>query len=203
MTEITMLKKIYDKCVEWAGHKLANPILAFVSFLESFIFPIPTDAMIIPMVVAKRNKFVKIALIAIIFSVLGALIGYAIGYIFFNEIGVKIFEIFGSKNSNLFIEKLASEKGLLSGTIILFIAGFTPLPFKIITISSGFVHFNILLFILICFVARGLRFFLVAYLTYKYGPSIGPFLDKKGRKWTIIITGIFVVIAAGIYLIFK
>ena len=198
-----MLKKIYDKCVEWAGHKSANLILAIVSFLESFIFPIPTDAMIIPMVIAKRNKFFKIALIAIVFSVLGGLIGYIIGYIFFNEIGVKIFEIFGSENSNLFIEKLASETGLLSGTIILFIAGFTPLPFKIITISSGFVHFNILLFILTCFVARGLRFFLVAYLTYKYGPLIGPFLEKKGAQWTIIITVIFIVIAAAIYLILK
>ena len=198
-----MLKKIYDKCLEWAGHRFANPILAFVSFLESFIFPIPTDTMIIPMVIAKRNKFIKISLIAIIFSVLGALIGYAIGYIFFNEIGVKIFEIFGSENSNLFVEKLASEKGLLSGTIILFIAGFTPLPFKIITISSGFVHFNILLFVITCFIARGLRFFLVAYLAYKYGPSIGPFLEKKGGQWTIIITGIFIVIAAGIYLLFK
>jgi len=198
-----MLKKIYDKCVEWAGHKSANLILAIVSFLESFIFPIPTDAMIIPMVIAKRNKFFKIALIAIVFSVLGGLIGYIIGYIFFNEIGVKIFEIFGSENSNLFIERLASETGLLSGTIILFIAGFTPLPFKIITISSGFVHFNILLFILTCFVARGLRFFLVAYLTYKYGPLIGPFLEKKGAKWTIIITGIFIVLATAIYLILK
>jgi membrane protein YqaA with SNARE-associated domain len=197
-----MLKKIYDKCLEWAGHRFANPILAFVSFLESFIFPIPTDTMIIPMVIAKRNKFIKISLIAIIFSVLGALIGYAIGYIFFNEIGVKIFEIFGSENSNLFVEKLASEKGLLSGIIILFIAGFTPLPFKIITISSGFVHFNILLFVITCFIARGLRFFLVAYLAYKYGPSIGPFLEKKGGQWTIIITGIFIVVAAGIYLLF-
>ena len=159
--------------------------------------------MIIPMVIAKRKKYFKIALIAIVFSVLGALIGYVIGYIFFNEIGIKIFEIFGSKNSNLFIEKLESQEGLLSGAIILFIAGFTPLPFKIITISSGFVHFNILLFIIICFIARGLRFFLVAYLTYKYGQAIGPFLEKKGTQWTIIITGIFVVIAAGMYLIFK
>ena len=79
-----MLKKIYDKCIEWASHRLAKTILGFVSFLESFIFPIPTDAMIIPMVIAKRKDFVKIAIIAIIFSVLGALIGYLIGYVFFN-----------------------------------------------------------------------------------------------------------------------
>jgi len=198
-----MLKKLYDKCIEWAGYKAANLILGLVAFLESFIFPIPTDAMIIPMVIAKKNKFFKIALIAIIFSVLGALIGYLIGYVFFNEVGVKIFEIFGTENANMFKEKLASEKGLLSGIIILFIAGFTPLPFKIITISSGFVHFNIFLFIITCFVARGLRFFLVAYLTYKYGAAIGPFLEKKGGQATVIITITLVIIAAGLYLIFK
>ncbi len=198
-----MLKKIYDKCVEWAGHKAANSLLALISFLESFIFPIPTDAMIIPMVIAKRSEFFKISLIAIIFSVLGALIGYLIGYVFFNEVGVKIFEIFGAENANIFIEKLASETGLFSGIIVLFIAGFTPLPFKIITISSGFVHFNILFFIITCLISRGLRFFLVAYLTYKYGAAIGPFLEKKGGQWSIIITGIIIVIAIIIYFISK
>ena len=154
-----MLKKIYDKCVEWAGHRLANPILGFIAFLESFIFPIPTDAMLIPMIIAKRNKFLKISLIAIIFSVLGAVIGYLIGYVFFNEIGIKIFEIFGAENANIFKEKLASETGLLSGIIILFIAGFTPLPFKIITISSGFVHFNIFFFIITCLLVKRFKIF--------------------------------------------
>ena len=198
-----MLKKIYDKCIEWAGYKAAKPILGVVSFFESFIFPIPTDAMLIPMVIAKRDEFIKISLIAIIFSVLGAIIGYLIGYIFFNEVGIKIFEIFGSENANVFKEKLASEKGILSGIIILFIAGFTPLPFKIITISSGFVSFNILLFIIVCFVSRGLRFFLVAYLTYKYGAAIGPFLEKKGGQWSIIIAGVIILIALFIYIIGK
>jgi len=198
-----MLKKMYDKCVEWAGHRFANPILAFIAFLESFIFPIPTDAMLIPMVIAKRNEFVKISSIAIIFSVLGAGVGYLIGYIFFNEVGIKIFEIFGVENANMFKEKLASEKGLLSGILILFIAGFTPLPFKIITISSGFVHFNIFFFIITCLSARGLRFLLVGYLTYKYGSAIGPFLGKKGGQSTVIISAIVVVIAIGIYSIFN
>ncbi|MDC1476334.1 DedA family protein [Pelagibacteraceae bacterium] len=198
-----MIKKLYDKCVKWAGHKFANIILAIVSFAESFIFPIPTDAMLIPMVIAKRKQFIKIALIAIIFSVLGAVIGYLIGYIFFNEIGIKIFELFGLENANIFKEKLSSEKGLFSGVVLLFIAGFTPLPFKIITISSGFVHFNILLFIITCFIARGLRFYLVAYLSYKYGAAIGPFLEKKGGQWTVIITGIVIIIALSVYLISK
>ncbi|MDC0247854.1 DedA family protein [Pelagibacteraceae bacterium] len=198
-----MLKKIYDKCVEWAGHRFANPILAFIAFLESFIFPIPTDAMLIPMIIAKRNQFLKISSIAIIFSVLGAMIGYLIGYTFFNEVGIKIFEIFGAENANIFKEKLASETGLLSGIIILFIAGFTPLPFKIITISAGFVHFNIFFFIIICLLARGLRFLLVGYLTYKYGMGIGPFLEKKGGQWTVMISAVVVVLAVGIYFIFN
>ena len=155
------------------------------------------------MVIANKSKFIKISLIAIIFSVLGAVIGYLIGYIFFNEVGVKIFEIFGAENANVFKEKLASETGLLSGIFILFIAGFTPLPFKIITISSGFVHFNIFLFIIICFIARGLRFFLVAYLAYKYGAAVGPFLEKKGTQWTIITTVITLIIITIVYLMFK
>ena len=198
-----MFKKIYDKCVEWAGHKSANSILAFVSFLESFIFPITTDVMIVPMVIAKREKFLKISLIAIIFSVLGALIGYLIGYLFFSEIGIKIFEIFGAENANIFKEKLSTETALISGVVILFIAGFTPLPFKIVTISAGFVHFNILLFIIICLLSRGLRFFLVAYLTYKYGAAVGPFLEKKAGKWTIIISAVILVLSAVIYFRFK
>ena len=194
-----MIKKLYDQCILWAGYKYANIILAFVSLLESFIFPIPTDVMIIPMVIAKRNQFLKIAFVAILFSVLGALVGYLIGYVFFNELGVKIFEIFGSENANIFKEKLSSKEGVLSGVIILFIAGFTPLPFKIITISSGFVHFNILFFILVCFLARGLRFLLVAYLAYKYGEAIGPFLEKKGVIWTLVITTIIILVTLIIY----
>ena len=198
-----MLKKMYDKCVDWAGHKFAKPILAFIAFLESFIFPIPTDAMLVPMVIAKRNNFLKISLIAVIFSVIGAIVGYLIGYVFFNEVGIKIFEIFGAENANMFKEKLAYETGLLSGIIIIFIAGFTPLPFKIITISSGFVHFNIFFFIITCLLSRGLRFLLVGYLAYKYGAAIGPFLEKKAGQWTVIISAIIVVIALGIYFIFS
>jgi len=198
-----MLKKLYDKCVSWAGNKYANYCLGLVSLLESFIFPIPTDVMIVPMVIAKRERFLKISLIATIFSVLGALIGYLIGYIFFNEVGAQIFEIFGSESANIFIEKLSSKKGLLSGIVVLFIAGFTPLPFKIITISSGFVHFNILFFIITCLISRGLRFFLVAYLTYKYGGAIAPFLEKKAGQWTVIISLIVATLAVGIYFISK
>jgi len=198
-----MLKNLYDKCIKWAAYKNANQILALISFLESFIFPIPTDVMIIPMVIAKKEKYLRIAFIAIVFSVLGALIGYIIGYLFFNEVGEKIFELFGSENADLFKKKLSSGTGIISQTLILFIAGFTPLPFKIITISCGFINLNIFIFILTCFIARGLRFSLVAYLTYKYGAAIGPFIEKKSGKWTVIISAIIVILALIIYFLIK
>ena len=194
-----MIKKLFDKCVHWAGHKYSKPILAFVAFIESSFFPAPPDVMVIPMVVAKREQFIQIALIATIFSVLGALLGYLIGYIFFNEIGIKIFEIYGYENVYVLKEKFSTTGGLLSWLGILFTAGFTPLPFKLFTITSGFIHFNILFFIFTCIVARGLRFFLEALLVYKYGAAIGPFLEKKGGKWTLIITGIILLLGAGVY----
>jgi len=194
-----MIKKIYDKCVHWAAHKYSKPILAFVAFIESSFFPAPPDVMIIPMVVAKREQFINIALIATLFSVLGALFGYFIGYVFFNEIGIKILEIYGYENVYALKEKFSTKSGLLSWLGILFTAGFTPLPFKIFTITSGFIHFNIPFFIFTCIVARGLRFFLEAFLVNKYGSAIGPLLDKKGGKWTVILTGIILLLGGGVY----
>ena len=193
-----MIKKLYDKCVAWAGYKYAKQILAFEAFIESSFFPIPPDVMIIPMVISKKNEFIRIALIATIFSVLGALFGYYIGYSL-NEIAIKIFELYGYEYSDTFREKFATGGGFKAWLGILFTAGFTPLPFKLLTISSGIIHFNLIPFIFICVVTRGLRFFLVAYLTYKFGSRFGPFLEKKGGFWAMIITLVIIVIAAGIY----
>ena len=194
-----MIKKLFDKCVDWAGRKYANFALAIVSFIESSFFPIPPDVMIIPMVIAKKQHFVKIALIATTFSVLGGLFGYLIGYIFFNEIGFKIFEIYGYENVDVLKNMFSTKGGMLSWFGLLFTAGFTPLPFKILTITSGFIHYNIFAFILTCVVTRGLRFFLVAFLTNKFGLKIGPFLEKKAGKWTFIIAGIVILLCIGFY----
>ena len=194
-----MIKKLFDKCVDWAGKKYANFALAIVSFIESSFFPIPPDVMIIPMVIAKKQHFVKIALIATTFSVLGGLFGYLIGYIFFNEIGFKIFEIYGYENVDVLKDMFSTKGGMLSWFGLLFTAGFTPLPFKILTITSGFIHYNIFVFILTCVVTRGLRFFLVAFLTNKFGLKIGSFLEKKAGKWTFIIAGIVILLCIGVY----
>ena len=197
-----MIKKLYDKCVVWAGYKYAKQILAFEAFIESSFFPIPPDVMIIPMVVSKKKEFIQIALIATIFSVLGALFGYYIGYSL-NEIATKIFELYGYEYSDKFRENFTAGGGFKAWLGILFTAGFTPLPFKLLTISSGIIHFNLISFIFICIVTRGLRFFLVAYLTYKFGSRFGPFLEKKGGQWATIIAVIIIAIAVGIYFFFK
>jgi len=196
-----MIKKLYDKCVTWAGYRYAKVFLAIESFIESSFFPIPPDVMIIPMVIAKKNEFIRIALIATIFSVLGALFGYYIGYSL-NDVAIKIFEFYGYEYSNSFKEKFISGGGFFAWLGILITAGFTPLPFKLLTISSGIIHFNIISFIFICILTRGLRFFLVAYLAYKFGEKIGPFLDKQGTKLSIIISTILILLAAGIYFLF-
>ena len=193
-----MIKKLYDKCVKWAGYRYAKPILAFEAFIESSFFPIPPDVMIIPMVISKKNEFIRIALIATIFSVLGALFGYYIGYSL-NEIAIKIFEFYGYEYSDNFKEKFTSGGGFFAWLGILITAGFTPLPFKLLTISSGIIHFNLISFVFICIVTRGLRFFLVSYLTYRFGQKIGPFLDKQGAKWSIIIILVIILIGMGIY----
>ena len=196
-----MIKKLYDKCVKWAGYKYAKQILAIEAFIESSFFPIPPDVMIIPMVISKKNEFIRIALIATSFSVLGALFGYYIGYSL-NEIAIKIFEFYGYEYSDNFKEQFTSGGGFFAWLGILITAGFTPLPFKLLTISSGIIHFNLVSFIFICIFTRGLRFFLVAYLTYKFGEKLGPFLDKHGTKWSIVIAAILVLAVIGIYFVF-
>ena len=198
-----MIKKLYDRCILWAGYKYANLFLAIESFIESSFFPIPPDVMIVPMVIAKKNKFLKIATIATIFSVLGALFGYFIGYVFFNEVGIKIFEIYGYENPNFLKEKFSTKGGFISWLGILVTAGFTPLPFKLLTISSGFINFNIIFFIIICILTRGTRFFLVAYLTNKFGDKFGPFLEKQGTKWSIIIALVILIIVGLVYIVIK
>ncbi len=196
-----MIKSLYNKCVAWAGYRYAKQILAIEAFIESSFFPIPPDVMIIPMVISKKNEFIRIALIATIFSVLGALFGYYIGYSL-NEVAIKIFEFYGYEYSDTFKEKFSTRGGLMAWLGILFTAGFTPLPFKLLTISSGIIHYNLITFISICIVTRGLRFFLVAYLAYKFGQKIGPFLEKQGTKWSIVIAGIIILLAMAIYFLF-
>ena len=198
-----MLKSLFDKCVKLASSKFADYSLAIVSFIESSFFPVPPDIMIVPMVVAKKEKYFKIFLIATLFSALGALLGYSIGSFFFNELGVKVFEFYGHNNTDFLKEKFQTSGGSFSWLLILFTAAFTPLPFKLVTIFSGFIQFNLILFFFTCLIARGLRFFIVAYLSFRFGSTFSSFLEKKGTLWATIIGLTIVVLALIIYLIVK
>ena len=198
-----MIKKLYNKSIEWASHKRSKAILALISFIESFIFPVPPDLLIIPMTIAKMNDWFKIALIATIGSVLGACVGYLIGYIFFNEIGIHIFELYRIDNAYFLKEKVAQEGGIIAWGSFLAIAAFTPLPFKLITITSGFVHFNFIYFIIICFLARGLRFFLISVLIGKFGPKVKLLLEKKMLKISAIFTIFIIGLAFVLYFLLK
>ena len=198
-----MLKNLFDKCVKLATSKFADYSLALVSFMESSFFPVPPDIMIVPMVVAKQKKYLKIFLIATLFSSLGAFFGYFIGSFFFTELGRKIFEFYGYSNADFLKEKFQTSSGAFSWLLILFTASFTPLPFKLVTIFSGFIQFNLILFFFTCLFARGLRFFIVAYLSSKFGSSFPLFLEKKGVLWSFIIGLVLLVLAILIYLIIK
>ena len=198
-----MIKKIYEKTLIWASHKNSKLILFFVSVIESFIFPLPPDLLIIPMTIAKMNNWFKIALIATSGSVLGACMGYLIGYVFFNEIGIPIFELYGVDNVTFLKDKVAQGGGIIAWSTFLAIAAFTPIPFKLLTITSGFVHFNFFYFIIISFLARGSRFFLIAMLIGKFGPKIKPLLEKKLLKISIIFTILTIVVAYILYLLLK
>ena len=198
-----MIKKIYEKTLIWASHKNSKLILFFVSVIESFIFPLPPDLLIIPMTIAKMNNWFKIALIATSGSVLGACIGYLIGYVFFNEVGIPIFELYGVDNTAFLKDKVGQGGGIIAWSTFLAIAAFTPIPFKLLTITSGFVHFNFFYFIIISFLARGSRFFLIAMLIGKFGPKIKHLLEKKLFKFSIIFTIFIIGIAFILYFLLK
>ena len=198
-----MFQTLYKKCLELAAHKSSNFYLGIVSFIESSFFPIPPDAMIIPMVIAKKKEYLKIFLIASIFSVLGGIFGYLIGYLFI-DLAMYLIEFYGyeDKVENLKLS-MSQGSGFLAWLSILFLAGFTPLPYKAFTISSGLIAFNLPVFIIVSFISRGLRFFIVAYLSYKFGELFTEYMEKHGSKWFTIIGIIIVIIFIIIYLFFK
>mgnify|MGYP001382175054 FL=1 len=196
-----MFKELFQKSLKLAAHKSSKFFLALISFAESSFFPIPPDILIIPMVIAKKNDYIKIFIIATLFSALGGLFGYFIGSVFF-ELAMKVVEFYGYEENVFDLQLKLSEKGgLFLWLGILFIAGFTPLPFKVFTITSGIINFNIFIFFFICIISRGLRFFIIAFLSAKFGKAFGYFIEKKGAKWFTVIGIVIVIIATIIYFV--
>ncbi len=194
-----MFKQIYKRSIEIASHKNSKIFLGFISLIESFIFPIPPDVFIIPMTIAKRREWLRIAIIATLGSLIGACLGYIIGYIFFNEIGIKIFELYGVDNTNFLKEKISSESGVFAWITLLAIAGFTPVPFKLLTITSGFVHFNFFYFLIVSLITRGTRFFLIAFLIGNFGVTMKKIIEKKLLKVSLIISVLIIMISYFVY----
>ena len=198
-----MFNTLYKKCLDLASHKSSKYYLALVSFIESSFFPIPPDVMVIPMVISKKTDFIKIFLIATIFSVMGGILGYFIGAFFF-DIGMQIMNFYGYEDKLINLKNnLINNEGFYAWLGILFLAGFTPLPYKVFTIASGLIGFNILIFIFISLISRGLRFFIVSFLSYKFGSLFTEFMEKHGSKWFTIIGLIIVTIGCIIFLIYK
>ena len=198
-----MLNTLYKKCLNLAAHKSSKYYLALVSFIESSFFPIPPDVMVIPMVISKKNDFIKIFLISTIFSVLGGILGYFIGDFFF-DIGIQIMSFYDYEDKLTNIKNnLIDSEGFYAWLGILFLAGFTPLPYKVFTIASGLIGFNILIFILISLVSRGLRFFIVSYLSYRFGDLFTEFMVKHGSKWFTVVGILIVIVGIIIYLLIR
>ena len=198
-----MFNSIYKKCLQYAGHKNSNFILGLISFLESSFFPIPPDVMMIPMIIAKKKSYLKIFLIASIFSVLGGVLGYMIGAIFF-DIAINIIEFYGYENKITHLKNsLSNGEGFITWLGILFLAGFTPLPYKVFTIASGLINFNLLIFIIVSLISRSLRFFIISYLSYKFGDLFTEFMEKHGSKWFTILGLLLVLIFVIVILILK
>jgi len=183
-----MFKDLLNKTIALTAHKSARFFLSFICIIESIFFPIPPDVMIIPMTLAQKKRWVQIATIATISSVIGGIIGYAIGFFFYKEVGIHIFEFYGFEGFKSFKEQIAIGKGFWAWIILLGIAGFTPVPFKLLTISSGLIHFNFLIFILVATITRGSRFFILAGLLSFFGHKILPYIKKFSGKILIVIT---------------
>ena len=183
-----MLKNLLKKTVALAAHKSARTYLAFVCFIESIFFPIPPDVMIVPMTIARNKDWIKIATTASIASVVGGCAGYAIGHFFYKEVGIPIFEFYGFEGFTAFKEQVSIGKGYWAWIVLLVIAGFTPVPFKLLTISSGFIHFNFLVFIVVASLTRGSRFFILAGLIRFFGHRIIPYIEKRSMKVLVVLT---------------
>ena len=198
-----MFSKLYDKCLKLASHKSANLYLSIVSFVESSFFPIPPDVMIVPMAIAKKGSYFKIFLNATIFSVLGGLLGYLIGFAF-GDLAMILVEFYGYEEKVAKLKmSLSQGSGMYTWLGILFLAGFTPLPYKVFTITSGLISFNIYIFLVTSLIARGLRFFMVSFLSAKYGEPFANFIKKKGAIWSSVLGFLIIAFFLIIYLILK
>ena len=191
---MNFLKRTYNWTLEKAQHKNAKWYLSLISFAESSFFPIPPDILLIPMALASKANALFYAFLCTLFSVLGGILGYAIGYFFYNSVGIYIVELYHLENSFNIFEDYYKEFGI----IIVLGAGITPFPYKFITIASGVFGLNIFLFIIVSIIGRGLRFYLIAILLYFFGEKIKLIIDKYFNILTIVF---FILLVGSVFII--
>jgi membrane protein YqaA with SNARE-associated domain len=181
-----MFRKLYDWTLRMAGHRHALWIMAAVSFAESSFFPIPPDVMVVPMIIARRDRAFTIAAVCTAASVLGGALGYGIGYFLYDSLGHWLIRLYGMSSG---IEEFRSWYAQYGAWIVLF-KGLTPIPFKLVSIASGFAAFNFPLFMLCALITRGARFFLIAALLKRYGAPIQAFIERRLTlvAWVALIT---------------
>jgi membrane protein YqaA with SNARE-associated domain len=189
-----MLRRFYDWLLLQAGKKHATWVMAGISFAESSFFPLPPDLLMIPMILANRRRAFWYAAVATVSSVVGAYLGYAIGYYLFASVGEEILRFYGAMDT---FEAL-KDKFLQYGVEIIVLKGMTPIPFKLVTIASGLAQFNLGLFTIACLVSRSIRFFLVAAILYFVGEPARAFIEKRLMLVTtvsaaLLIGGVFLV----------
>jgi len=180
-----LLKPLYDWTMAKARGPRAEWALAVVSFAESSFFPIPPDVMLVPMVLANRERAFRLAGICTIASVLGGLLGYAIGYFLYETVGRWVLELYHYEEAYERFRLAFEEWGLW----IILIKGLTPIPYKLVTIASGSVAFNLAVFMAASLVTRAARFYLVAALLWRFGPPIRDFIERRLQlvMWAFLI----------------
>jgi membrane protein YqaA with SNARE-associated domain len=189
-----MLRRLYDLCMEWISGRHGEWILFLIAFVESSFFPLPPDVFLIAMCVAIPTKSFRYAAICSVGSVLGGALGYGLGFWFMDGIGMSIIDWYGLSERYGLVQQYFKQYDVwIVGT-----AGFTPIPYKLFTITAGFVHSNFFTFMLVSLVARSARFFLVAGLIWKFGPQIKHFID---RYFNILSIAFVVLLAGGFFLI--
>ena len=192
-----MLRRLYDWCIEAADKKYATWILGGVSFAESSFFPVPPDVMLIPMSLARPDKAYHYALVCTVTSVAGGVLGYLIGALLYDSIGHWLIQLYGYGDKVEAFREMYRQYGAW----IILLKGLTPIPYKFVTIVSGFARFNLLLFVLCSIAARGMRFYLTAFLLNRYGLRARKVIEEHLGFWfTLSVLVLVAGIVAAVYL---
>ena len=190
-----ILKKLYNKILLLSAKPKAEVFLGTIAFTESSFFPIPPDLLLLPMALSRPIKWLRLAIITTFFSVLGGIFGYFIGVFLWDTIGQSIIEFYHLENQFDLFKKNYNEKGAL----IVFVAGFTPIPYKLITISSGGMHLDLVTFIIAYFISRGARFFILTGIIRLFGDAAKKLIDKYFSILTLILGLIIIIIFSWLY----